>query len=143
MRKYLLLLALLLLPLALSGQEDTLRLGYSVRGTVVDAATGRPLEAVHVSIPDRHHATVTNADGEFTIKSDTPFRQVVFSHLGYRTYRQAAASGDIRVRMVPESFSLDEASIITGDPYEIVQAALRQVRQNFSDHPELLECFYR
>ena len=143
MRKYLLLLALLLLPLALSGQEDTLRLGYSVRGTVVDAATGRPLEAVHVSIPDRHHATVTNADGEFTIKSDAPFRQVVFSHLGYRTYRQAAASGDIRVRMVPESFSLDEASIITGDPYEIVQAALRQVRQNFSDHPELLECFYR
>ena len=56
MRKYLLLFTLLFLPWALYGQEDTLRLGYSVQGTVVDAVTGRPLEAVHVSIPDRHHA---------------------------------------------------------------------------------------
>ena len=143
MRKYLLLFTLLLLPWALYGQEDTLRLGYSVQGTVVDAVTGRPLEAVHVSIPDRHHATVTNADGQFTIKSDVPFSQVVFSHLGYRTYHQPTASGDLRVRMLPESISLDEASIISGSPYEIVQAALDRVRENYSDHPELLECFYR
>ena len=99
MRKFLLLLSLLLLPMVLSGQVDTLRMGYSVRGTVTDAVSGRPLEAVHVSIPDRHHATVTNADGEFTIKSDNPFREVVFSHLGYRTYRQAAASGKLRIRI--------------------------------------------
>ena len=143
MRKFLLLLSLLLLPMALSGQVDTLRMGYSVRGTVTDAVSGRPLEAVHVSIPDRHHATVTNADGEFIIKSDNPFREVVFSHLGYRTYRQAAATGNLRIRMLPESISLDEASIVSGSPYEIVQAALARVRDNFSDHPELLECFYR
>ena len=143
MRKYLLLFTLLLLPWALHGQEDTLRLGYSVHGTVVDAVTGRPLEAVHVSIPDRHHATVTNADGQFTIKSDVPFSRVIFSHLGYRTYHQAAVAGDLRIRMLPESISLEEASIISGSPYEIVQAALDRVRENFSDHPELLECFYR
>ena len=143
MRKFLLLLSLLLLPLALSGQADTLRLGYSARGTVVDAVTGRPLEAVHVSVPDRHHATVTNADGEFTIKSDVPFREVVFSHLGYRTFRHPADPGSLRIRMTPESLSLDESSIITGSPYEIVQAALDRVRDNFSDRPELLECFYR
>ena len=72
MRKYLILIAFLLCSTALFAQVDTVRLGYSVHGTVVDAATGRAMESVHVSVPDRHYATVTNADGGFTIKSDRP-----------------------------------------------------------------------
>jgi len=45
--------------------------------------------------------------------------------------------------MVPEYLSLDEASIITGDPLEIVRSAMYRIPENYSDHPELLECFYR
>jgi len=129
--------------MTLSAQVDTVRLGYSVQGNVVDATTGRPMEAVHVSVPDRHFATVTNADGDFTIKSDRPVREVVFSYLGYRTLRQKPGGGPLRVRLVPESLTLDEASIITGDPEEIVQAAIDRIPQNYSREPELLECFYR
>jgi len=143
MRKYLILLAILLFPTVLSGQTDTLRLGFSVQGNVVDAVTGRPMEAVHVSVPDRHYATVTNADGDFTIKSDGPVTEVVFSYLGYRTLRQRPGGGPLRVRLTPESMPLSEASIVTGDPVEIVHAAMSRIRENYSDHPELLECFYR
>ena len=143
MRKNLILIAFLLCSTALFAQVDTVRLGYSVHGTVVDAATGRAMESVHVSVPDRHYATVTNADGGFTIKSDRPVTEVVFSYMGYRTQTVQPTGQALRVRMLSEALTLEEASIITGDPYEIVNAALEQVRYRFSQQPELLECFYR
>ena len=143
MRKYLILLIFLLCSTALYGQVDTVRLGYSVQGNVVDAVTGRPMESVHVSVPGRHFATVTNADGDFTIKSDRPVTEVVFSYLGYRTLRQRPGGGPLRVRLTPESLPLAESSIITGDPFEIVLAAIDRIGDNYSRDPELLECFYR
>ena len=143
MRKFLILIAFVFCSVALYGQVDTVRLGYSVQGNVVDAVTGRPMESVHVSVPDRHYATVTNADGDFTIKSDHPVTEVVFSYLGYRTLRQKPGGGPLRVRLTPESLPIAEASIITGDPYEIVLAAIDKIQDNYSKTPELLECFYR
>ena len=143
MRKYLILIVFVFCSVALYGQVDTVRLGYSVQGSVVDATTGRPMESVHVSVPSKHFATVTNADGDFTIKSDSPVSELVFSYMGYRTLRQRPSGGTMRVRMVPESLSLDEASIITGDPLEIVRAAIDNTPERFSRQPELLECFYR
>ena len=143
MRKYLILIVFVFCSVALYGQVDTVRLGYSVQGNVVDATTGRPMESVHVSVPSRHFATVTNADGDFVIKSDSPVTEVVFSYMGFRTLRQHPTGGPMRVRMVPESLSLEEASIITGDPLEIVRAAIEKVPDRFSRQPELLECFYR
>ena len=79
MRKFLILIVFVCCSAALYGQVDTVRLGYSVQGNVVDAVSGRPMESVHVSVPGRHYATVTNADGDFTIKSDQPVSEVVFS----------------------------------------------------------------
>ena len=143
MRKYLILIAFLVCSTALFAQVDSVRLGYSVHGTVVDAATGRPMESVHVSVPDRHYATVTNADGGFTIKSDQPVSEVVFSYMGYRTQSLRPTGQALRVRMLSESLTLEEASIITGDPYEIVRAAIDRIPDRFSRQPELLECFYR
>ena len=140
MRKFLILIVFVCSSAALYGQVDTVRLGYSVQGNVVDAVSGRP---VHVSVPGRHYATVTNADGDFTIKSDQPVSEVVFSYLGYRTLRQKAVGGPLRVRLTPESMPLAEASIITGDPREILGEAIRRIPDNYSKNPELLECFYR
>ena len=143
MRKYLISIVFVFCSVALYGQVDTVRLGYSVQGNVVDATTGRPMESVHVSVPSRHFATVTNADGDFTIKSDSPVSEVVFSFMGYRTVRQRPSGGPMRIRMVPESMPLHEASIVTGDPLEIVRAAIENIPDRFSRNPELLECFYR
>ena len=139
-------LALILLSLftcqALSAQQDTLRLGYTVQGRVVDAQSGRALESVHVSIPGRHQATVTNADGDFTLKSDRPIPEILCSCLGYRSQRQKVGT-DVTVRMHRESLELKEASIISGDPKSIVLAALDRIWDTYCTEPELLECFYR
>ena len=143
MRKFLILIVFVCCSAALYGQVDTVRLGYSVQGNVVDAVSGRPMESVHVSVPDRHYATVTNADGDFTIKSDQPVSEVVFSYLGYRTLRQKAVGAPLRIRLTPESMPLAEASIVMGDPREILGEAIRRIPDNYSKNPELMECFYR
>lgn len=142
MRRYLILFVFLLLCQALTAATDSLRLGYSAQGTVVDAATGRTLESVHVSIPGRRQATVTNADGIFTIKSDKPFETVEFSFLGFRTVRQKAESG-MKVALRRENLGLEAASIISGDPREIAEAAVDNIWYTYCTRPELLRCFYR
>ena len=151
MRRLIALLAALLFCAFAGAQEtdgaysrpDSVRLRYVVTGTVLDGETGRALESVHVSLPGRHFATVTNADGDFSIKSDMPIYEVVFSYVGYRTLRRKVDRSTLNVRLIPESIRLDEASIISGNPYEIVLSAISQIPDNYSDHPELLECFYR
>ena len=142
MRKWLTLILFALLSLGAWAQTDSVRLGYMVRGKVRDAETGRSLESVHVSVPGRHHATVTNADGEFVLKSDRRIEAVQFSYLGYKS-QWVAASPVLKISMVRESISLPEASIISGDPAAIVRAALSRVPETYCPKPELLECFYR
>ena len=142
MRKYLILFVFLLLCQGLTAATDSLRLGYSAQGTVVDAATGKALESVHVSIPGRRQATVTNSDGIFNIKSDKPFETVEFSFLGYKTERQKAESG-MKVTLRRENIGLEAASIISGDPRSIVEAAVDNIWYTCCTRPELLRCFYR
>ena len=99
MRKWFIIILFTLFPLLAHSQTDSLRLGFVVRGQVVDAQSGKPLEAVHVSLPDRHHATVTNADGEFILKSDREIKLVICSYLGYKT-RRIMAGGKMHITLV-------------------------------------------
>ena len=142
MRKWLVLIGLFLSMCLAQAQTDSLRLGFTVRGKVLDGDTGKPMESVHVSIPGRTQATVTNADGVFVLKSEREIQEVVFSYLGYRT-RRVSADGPLTVRMRRENLQLLEASIVTADPEILVRMALEKVWDNYCTRPELLECFYR
>ena len=146
MRKLLIIsLFLLTAVFPLAGQADSVLLGWSVRGTVRDARTGKPVEAVHVRVPARNFATVTNADGEYTIKSDREITALVFSHLGYRTQTLQPAGGEADVRLVPEATLLDEASIISGDAREILLAAIfyRETVRKRQRYPYISEAVAR
>ena len=137
------ILLLLLASAFTAAGQGTGGLVYSAQGTVYEGKTGKPMEGVNVSLPDRYYATVTNADGFFTIKSDTPLSEVVFSFLGYRTLRKKADGSYMDVRLFREALPLPGARIVTGDPFEIVRAAIGSIRDNYSQSPELMECFYR
>lgn len=142
MRKCLIFIWFLLLGQVLGAQQDTIRLAYSVQGSVVDASTGRAIESVHVTIPGRHQATVTNADGLFVLKSDRPITEIECSSVGYKTNRQKAQE-HMRIALTKENLTLEAALIITGDPQAIVEAAVDNIWRSYCTHPQLLECFYR
>lgn len=130
--------------LTLRAQSDTLRLAYSVQGVVADAETGRAIESAMITIPGSNYSTVSNADGRFVIKSAEPFSKVQVSFLGFKTAVCDAIPGQtLKIRLQSESFTLEGATIVSGDPLEIVRAAIKRIPDNYSTQPELLECFYR
>ena len=136
-------LALAALPFA-SAQEDTLRLGFSVRGKVVDATSGRAVEAAYVSVNGRNHATVTNADGVFVLRSDREIGSITVSCLGYKTAVLDASGDDLsKIRLQRSEFTLDAAVVSAGSARALVMEALDRLWDTYCTQPELLECFYR
>ena len=142
MHKWLVIIALLMAGTLAYAQKDSLRMAYTAQGTVVDAATGRPLESVHVSIPGRHQATVTNADGFFIIKSDKPIGTITCSYLGFKS-KSVKGGNSLWIQLQRESILLQEASIVSGDAKFIVQQAVERIWDTYCTQPQLLECFYR
>ena len=133
---------LLLIGPAAYAQTDTLR--FSVRGTVRDAANGRVLPYVSVTLPGTNYATVTNQDGTFIIKSDVVPRFVAFSLLGYKVLTVPAdRERDMRVSLTRGEYTLDPAQVISGDPLTILREAMYKITDNCPSEPELFECFYR
>ena len=142
MRKWLVIISLFLSFTLSWGQTDTLRLGHTAYGTVVDAATGRPLESVHVSIPGRSQATVTNADGYFVIKSDKPIGNIQCSYMGFRS-RIVKGGNNLWITLQRESMELTEALVVSGNARDIVQMAVDRIWDTYCPKAQLLECFYR
>ena len=118
-------------------------LPFSAKGTVYDAGTLKPVEAVSVTVPGRNYSTVSNADGSFVIKSDQALHELSFSRIGYRSCTQAVTGGEVSVMMIPVAYPIKEASIVSGDPLAIVLAACDKIKENYPSEPELLRCFYR
>lgn len=143
-RKYLTVLAIALLPLVAGAQTDTLR--FSAKGVVRDAASGQVLQAVAVTLPGTSFATITNADGTFVIKSDRPIDNVSFTLLGYKGLTMTApesSSEVMRVRMKRDEFTIDAATVLSGDPRELMRLAIARISDNCPAQAELFDCFYR
>ncbi|MBR4756131.1 MAG: carboxypeptidase-like regulatory domain-containing protein, partial [Bacteroidales bacterium] len=139
------LLLSLLVGFNLFAQTDPLTLNYAVSGTVTDSQDNHPLQFVVVTIPGLRIATVTNADGGFIIKSPTRPQALEFTLLGYRTTRVDIEPGEnnVKVKMLRNDLTLNESVVISGDPYAIMEEAVRKIRDNYPSYPELYDCFYR
>lgn len=137
MKRFIILALLTVLPWIAAAQV------FSVSGRVVDAQSGNPLESVLVSSETGGPSTVTNADGNFTLKSEAPLPFLVFSYMGYSSVRVTPGEGPLRIKMYRQSIALPGASILSGDPYEIVRAARDLIPDNYSQDLETLLCFYR
>ena len=70
----------------------------AVKGKVVDSG-GEPVIGAQVRWKDTKLATVTNADGEFTIPRDARAKSLLVSYIGYKTKEVAPASGPVSVTM--------------------------------------------
>lgn len=141
------ILALLMLVMVpVMGQNGN---GYIVlNGRLKDAKTNNSLYFAYVTILGTHIGTVTNSEGDYTLKisQEMTSKEVVFSHLGYKSKQVPVGSltGDnVVVKLEPASVLVDEVTVRPEDPEKIVVDALRKIQFNYSDKPNMLTGFYR
>lgn len=120
----------------------------TVSGVVKDKQNRKTLEYVNVSISGSSVGTVTNADGEFSLKiedaGEIPALEI--SHIGYRNNKihlDKAHLSDLKIYLTPHANMLNEIVIYANNPRFIVEEALRKVPANYSDKNNLLTGFYR
>jgi TonB-linked SusC/RagA family outer membrane protein len=105
MRKLLLFFALL--ALMAGGANAQTR---PISGTVIDT-TSLPLPGVTVSVAGTHNATVTDANGKFTISAATG-QALQVSFIGYQTARYKITEGQQNLRIVLKTNATDLGEVV-------------------------------
>jgi hypothetical protein len=121
---------------------------YSVKGVVRDKVTQKTLEYASVTITGTNEGTITNSRGEFSIKIKNSMnaKSVEISHLGYATYLMPVngeSARDVTVYLTPKSNLLDEITVYSLDPQELVEKAVSKIKNNYSGEDNMLTGFYR
>ena len=121
-----------------------------VNGVVKDKENRKELANVNVSVIGSNVGTITNADGEFSLKlsqADTG-KGLVISHVGYLNVRLSEDELDtdkkrLTVWMIPHTLTLKDVNVFGGDPRELVEKAILQIPHNYSDKNQMFSAFYR
>lgn len=136
--KKILLLFFTFVTVAIHAQLTTLS------GTVVDTKTGDPISGASVTMDGL--SVITNEDGFFTLKSDREAKEAEVSHVGYRSQRirlQGSGHEQLKIAMMPATIQLNEVLVMAKNARELVLAALKKIKVNYSRQPQLYQCFYR
>ncbi len=120
----------------------------TIKGNLKDAKTKQNLVFAYVTLPNSHVGTVTNSEGDFTLKVSKSLNatEIEFSHLGYFKKLVPIANlkqAENQIFLEPSSVQLEAVTIRPVDPKEIVAEALRKVQFNYSKEPNMATGFYR
>lgn len=119
------------------------------KGKVVNSRNQEPLSAVYLAVENTNISTVTNMDGEFSLKipGDLEEVNVVVSHLGFRSQTlplEFFRQGNVVIELQEALQELDEVAIFTyTDPEALVQNMLRNRGSNYFTEPTTMTGFYR
>ncbi len=121
-----------------------------INGMVRDKETRERLANVNISVVGSNVGTVSNIDGEFSLKLSQADADkiVVISHVGYQNVRLSKDQLNtdkkrLTVWMTPYSLTLKDVNVFGGDPRELVEKAILQIPQSYSDKDQLFSSFYR
>ncbi len=111
-RKFLVLLSVLFtLYNSLQAQE--------IRGKIVDSITKKPLPFVNIIYGQSNFGTTTNIDGNFTIDSNTPVKELRLSYLGYKPdtilLNPESANKKLEIKLEAKAYNLEEIVILPGE----------------------------
>lgn len=144
----LLMTGLIFAAVPVAAQEEIPENVLTVSGAVRDKQTKKKLEYVNIAVPGTNIGSITNSEGEFSIKVpvSSSISEIEISHIGYLSAKVKINGGrltDLEVALVPNSNILDEVIIRARDPRFIVEEALNKVPENYSDKHNMLTGFYR
>jgi len=118
-------------------------------GKVVDAETNKALPFATIEVLGSNSATVTNIDGEFTIKIErnADVSQLKISYIGFQNkILDLANFTDKRaytVELDQSSIQLKQVTIRPRDAMELISDVLANIRANYSEDPMMMRGFYR
>ncbi len=120
----------------------------TINGTLKDSKTGEKIRYATIAVPNTGIGTVSNSDGEFTLKVNSALNAESFevSHMSYATakFRISEAAGRDKTYFLDvKPIQLKEISVVPGDAREIVEMALRNIDKNYSAVPNMMTGFYR
>jgi hypothetical protein len=122
----------------------------TIKGKVVDAISGEPLIFAAVTVKESNVGIITNIDGEFTLKitdQETSKNLEVMS-LGYKN--KTIPISDLEdngfknvITMEPAPVPIKEVIVRPIDPNDIIEAAIRNIGNNYEQEANLMTAFYR
>lgn len=120
-----------------------------ISGTIKEKVHKKKLADVSLSVPGSNIATITNADGFFSIK--VPRKRIKegirAEHIGYKTIiinpQNLIGKEDYVVWMEPPVMKLDEVTVYGAEPRSLIESAINKIPQNYSASQNLFSAFYR
>lgn len=128
--------------------QDNAESYITVSGVVRDKTNRKRLEYVNISLPGSNVGTVTNAEGEFSLKIKETDRNKMadVSHVGYFNSKISLGENSSKkqvIWMTPYVNLLNEITIHAPNPLYIVQEAIKKIPANYGNKSNLLTGFYR
>jgi hypothetical protein len=118
-------------------------------GKVVDAEDNTPLPFATVESEEENIATVTNIDGNFTLKTprNIQINNIKISYVGYKNAIESIQKfrnlDNNTIMLEPRSVNLQEVTIRVEDAEELITEVLKNIRNNYSTEDMMMTAFYR
>ena len=121
---------------------------FIVSGVVKNKTNNKKMEYVNISVLGTGIGTVTNEDGEFTLKvsESTNAKDIEFSYIGFHNTRIPINGTNLvnqTFYMSPKAKELPEVVIKSWDARKLMEEAISKIPQNYSKNSNLLTGFYR
>jgi hypothetical protein len=121
---------------------------FVISGHLKDAKTNEKIAFANISVPGTGIGTVSNSDGEFLLKIGKSYKVSVFevSHLSFATAQfkiSESVGNDKTYYLEPQAVMLSAITVIPYDAKGVVEMAIKNIRKNYSEAPNMLTGFYR
>jgi hypothetical protein len=122
---------------------------FTIGGVVKNSKSKKSIEYVNVSAVGTNVGTITNENGEFTLKisNDLNVHEIELSSIGYYNAKYTVSKTNLSGQtffLAPHSIELQEIEVLSWkDPVGLVTEAIRKIEKNYPETPNLLTAFYR
>lgn len=138
-------IAMLLVTFSLNAQEDF----AEYNGKVIDGSSNKTLEAVSLNVNETNISTITNSEGEFTLKVPNKYldSKVVVSILGYNTrvlpLSELSKTGN-KIKLYQAVTELSTVSILAyKNAKSLVRKVFSEKNKNVQNESVYMTAFYR
>jgi CarboxypepD_reg-like domain len=120
----------------------------SFSGIVKDKETSQPIVFANIHIEGTRKGTVSNSDGEFTIKIPGNYLsgKISISSIGYKILTlpiDALKENQNVIELSLTAYPIEELTIYNMDPYDLLISAKKNISENYSQKPVMMDAFYR